>query len=155
MLQSSPARWSRESGKLPRREVVSSLMRGACHRCPSCGQGKIYRAFLKIADHCPSCAEALHHHRADDAPPYFTIFIVGKVVVPTALLVEQTLAPALWLQATLWTVLAVILTLAALPAVKGALVGYQWALYMHGFDPRAGGDESWDGVGFQSHRHDP
>ena len=30
-----------------------------------------------------------------------------------------------------------ILTLVLLPSVKGALVGLQWALRMHGFDPDA------------------
>lgn len=134
----------------PRREVAAALVRGACHRCPACGRGALYRAYLKIADACPACGEELHHHRADDAPPYFTIFVVAKVVIPLALIVEQTLRPDIWVQATLWTILAVALALIALPAIKGALVGYQWALYMHGFDPRSGGDETWDGVGFES-----
>lgn len=148
-IETTHQQWS-AGADLPRREVAASLVRGACHRCPACGHGALYRAFLKIADACPSCGEALHHHRADDAPPYFTIFVVGKVVIPLALIVEQTMKPELWVQATLWTVLAVALTMLALPAIKGALVGYQWALYMHGFDPRSGGDESWDGVGFKS-----
>jgi uncharacterized protein (DUF983 family) len=150
----SPRRWSRDTGVLPKREVPLSLMRGACHRCPSCGKGRIFRAFLKVADQCPSCDEALHHHRADDAPPYFTIVIVGKIVIPMALVAEQMYRPEIWVQTTLWTVTALVLTMLLLPAVKGALVGYQWALYMHGFDPRSGGDETWDGVGFESWRDD-
>jgi uncharacterized protein (DUF983 family) len=31
--------------------------------------------------------------------------------------------------------LAIILPLAMLPSIKGAIVGLQWALRMHGFDP--------------------
>ena len=65
-----------------------SMRRGFFGRCPNCGKGKIFRAFLKVADRCPACDEALHHHRADDAPAYFVILIVGHVVVPLALVVE-------------------------------------------------------------------
>ena len=72
-------------------------------------------------------------HQADDAPPYFTIFIVGHIVVPIALIVERTYQPPLIVHAAIFSVLAVILTLISLPMVKGAVVGLQWALRMHGF----------------------
>lgn len=72
-------------------------------------------------------------HEADDAPPYFTIFIVGHVVIPLALLVERFYAPPLWIHATLFSLIAIITALLALPRVKGAIIGWQWALGMHGF----------------------
>jgi uncharacterized protein (DUF983 family) len=38
--------------------------------------------------------------------------------------------------AVVWAALAVALSLLILPRVKGALIGYQWAVRMHGFgDP--------------------
>ncbi len=77
----------------------------------------------------------LHHHRADDAPPYFTIIIVGHIVVGLVLAVEMAYHPPLWLHAALWLPLTVILALVILMPIKGALVGLQWALRMHGFDP--------------------
>jgi uncharacterized protein (DUF983 family) len=89
------------------------------------------------ANSCPACGEELHHHRADDAPPYFTIVIVGHIVVSLVLLVEMTYRPPLWVHMMLWLPLTVALALLLLPAVKGALVGLQWALRMHGFDPNA------------------
>jgi uncharacterized protein (DUF983 family) len=95
----------------------------------------MFRRYLKVADQCPSCGEALHHHRADDAPPYFTIAIVGHVVVGLLLAVEIAYRPPLWLHAAIWLPLTVILALILLPPIKGALVGLQWALLMHGFDP--------------------
>lgn len=119
----------------PPRPVMRSLWRGLLGRCPNCGAGPLFRAYLKVADHCPTCGEALHHHRADDAPPYFTIFIVGHVVVAAALYLEQTMAPPLWLYAATFIPLTIVLSLLALPPIKGALVAYQWALRMHGFDP--------------------
>jgi uncharacterized protein (DUF983 family) len=91
--------------------------------------------YLKVADRCPRCGEELHHHRADDAPPYFTIVIVDHVVVSLVLAVEIAYHPPLWVHAALWLPLTVALALLILPPVKGALVGLQWALRMHGFDP--------------------
>ncbi len=46
-------------------------------RCPACGEGRLFRAFVKVADRCNACGEDLHHHRADDFPAYLTIFMVG------------------------------------------------------------------------------
>jgi uncharacterized protein (DUF983 family) len=83
---------------------------------------------------CPVCDEALHHQRADDAPPYFTMMVVGHVVVAGLLLVEEINDSfPLWLHAIIWPALTLGLSLALLPRIKGALIGYQWALRMHGF----------------------
>ena len=109
-----------------------SVLRPCCGarslRAPSCGKGSMFRRYLKVADECPSCGEELHHHRADDAPPYFTIIIVGHVVVSLLLAVEMAYRPPLWLHAALWLPLTVLLALVLLPPIKGALVGLQWAL---------------------------
>ena len=122
------------------RPVFQSMLRGAKLKCPACGVGALYRRFLKVSDACPNCGEELHHHRADDAPPYFTVVIVGHIVVGLVLFVEMTYRPPLWVHAALWVPLTLILALVLLPPIKGALVGLQWALRMHGFDPNATGD---------------
>jgi uncharacterized protein (DUF983 family) len=127
-----------KGGGLPARPMWPSIRRGLSGRCPSCGIGKMFRAFLKVADRCAVCGEALHHHRADDAPAYFVILIVGHVVVPLALVVEVAYAPPYWLHATLWLPLTIGLAVGLLQPIKGAIVGWQWANYMHGFDPNAG-----------------
>ena len=119
------------------RSVLVSLLRGARLTCPACGKGAMFRRYLKVADNCPNCGEALHHHRADDAPPYFTIVIVGHVVVGLMLAVEMAYHPPLWLHAAIWLPLTLLLAMLLLPPIKGALVGLQWALLMHGFDPDA------------------
>ena len=128
---------SGEAGAKPKRDTFRAMLRGARGRCPSCGTGRLFTRYLKVADHCGSCSEALHHHRADDAPPYFTIFIAGHLLVPLVLGVEQAFTPPLWFHAALWGPVTIGVCLALLPVVKGAIVGLQWALYMHGFDPDA------------------
>ena len=73
------------------RDTATAMRRGFFGRCPNCGQGKLFRAFLKVADKCAVCGEDFSHHRADDAPAYFNIVIVGHIVVPLALAVETVL----------------------------------------------------------------
>lgn len=146
MTNAHSANWHTHSAPLAPRKASTAMLRGFRLRCPACGSGHLFRAYLKVADACPSCGEELHHQRADDAPPYFTIAIVGHLVVPLILTVERLLAPAIWLQAVGWTALTVVLCLLLLPRVKGVLVGLQWANYMHGFDPNSDGREDWDGL---------
>jgi uncharacterized protein (DUF983 family) len=117
-----------------KRSWKQAIWRGLHSTCPNCGQGHMFTKFLKVADTCDHCGEELHHHRADDAPPYFTMFIVGHIVVPLMLVVEKVWAPPLTVHFALWTVVTLGLTFALMPAVKGAIVGLQWALKMHGFD---------------------
>lgn len=122
---------------LPSRDTGQAAMLGLRGRCPKCGEGRMFRAFLKVSDSCPVCGEELHHHRADDAPPYVVITVVGHIVVFAMLLVEKTYRPDIWVHIGLWVPLTIILAIALLPPVKGALVGVQWALRMHGFDPNS------------------
>lgn len=50
------------------RPTGQAMWRGTRGLCPSCGQGKMFRGYLKVSDHCPNCDEELHHQRADDGP---------------------------------------------------------------------------------------
>ncbi|MFC3693611.1 DUF983 domain-containing protein [Chenggangzhangella methanolivorans] len=117
----------------PARPIWRSMRRGAVLRCPACGEGRMFSAYLKVTPACASCGEELHHQRADDAPTYIVITIVAHVVVGALLWVEVAYQPPVWLHMAMWLPLTVILSLALLPPVKGALVGLQWALRMHGF----------------------
>ena len=74
------------------------------------------------------------HHRADDAPPYFTILIAGHIVIPLLITAELAYTPPIWLHLLIWVPLTAVLCLALLPRVKGAIVGLQWAQRMHGFE---------------------
>src|SRR5579871_936376 len=118
---------------LPRRPAWPALVHGFFGRCPHCGEGKLFRAFLKVTDRCEVCGEDLSHQRADDFPAYLVILIVGHLVVPIALFIETEYAPPYALQLAVWLPLALVLSLALLQPVKGAIVGLQWALRMHGF----------------------
>jgi uncharacterized protein (DUF983 family) len=121
------------------RKAVEAVLRGLSCRCPACGTGPIYNGYLKVAESCAACGEELHHQRADDAPPYFTMFIVAHIVVGGILMLEQSYAPETWIHLVIWLPMTLILSLWLLPRVKGGLIGLQWALRMHGF---GGADEA-------------
>jgi uncharacterized protein (DUF983 family) len=111
----------------------SAITRGLRGRCPACGHGRLFRRFLKVANTCETCGTELHHHRADDLPPYLVIFIVGHIIGWGILTTETRFDVPLWVQFTVWPALGLILCLALLQPVKGAVVGLQYALGMHGF----------------------
>ncbi len=118
------------------------MARGAAHKCPECGRGKLFSGYVKTKPQCESCGLDLSGHRADDAPPYITIIIVGHVMIPLALAVKQLFDPPITLQFAIWLPLITLASWALLPASKGAMIGLQWANRMHGFagpdaDPEA------------------
>jgi len=142
MATVSPATtvWTRDSAHAEKRNVWTAMKRGFRSRCPRCGEGKLFRAFLKVDDHCSVCSLDFTPHRADDLPAYLVIVIVGHLVVPTVLWIETDYSPPVWLQLAIYLPFTLFASLALLQPVKGAVVGFQWALRMHGFDDNAPGD---------------
>jgi len=132
--------WTRESVKGEKRDLWTAMRRGFMCRCPRCGEGKLFRAFLKVGDHCTNCQLDYTPHRADDLPAYLVIVIVGHIVVPVVLWVETNYSPAIWLQMAIYLPFTFLSSLLLLQPVKGAVVGFQWALRMHGFDENAPSD---------------
>ncbi|QND52719.1 DUF983 domain-containing protein [Phyllobacterium sp. 628] len=117
----------------PARPVGLAMWRGLCSRCPHCGQGKLFRAFVKSVDNCAVCGEDYTHQQADDFPAYITITIVGHIVLGGFLAVETLVLLPNWMHLAIWAPLTVILSIALLQPIKGAIIGLQWANYMHGF----------------------
>ena len=114
--------------------LAKAMWRGFCGRCPHCGEGRVFKSFLKVADSCEVCGEELFHHRADDLPAYLVIVVVGHLVVPAILAIETAYAPPVWLQLAAWLPVTLFASLALLQPTKGAIVGLQWQVGMHGFE---------------------
>lgn len=115
------------------RSVWQAMWRGFLCKCPNCGKGRLFRSFLKTVDRCEACGQAIHHHRADDLPAYLVVFIVGHVVVGAYMGVEAASSLSTFAHLAIWVPITIVASLALLAPVKGAVVGLQWALYMHGF----------------------
>lgn len=112
------------------------LRQGFRGKCPKCARGKLFCQYLKVADTCNVCGEEFHHHRADDFPAYVVILILGHVIVLAATTLERLYSPPYWVHVALWAPLTLILCLAMLQPVKGAIVALQWRMRMHGFRDR-------------------
>ena len=134
--------WTRESVKGEKRDLWTAMKRGFMCRCPRCGEGKLFKAFLKVGDSCTTCGLDYTPHRADDLPAYLVIIIVGHIVVPVVLWIETNYSPAIWLQMSIYLPFTLISSLLLLQPVKGGVVGFQWALRMHGFDENAPSETS-------------
>lgn len=109
------------------RPWLRSLKRGFLRRCPRCGAPHIFAGYLKLKPRCANCDLDPNVYRADDGPAYFTILIVGHVIMLGLVAMETTVAPAIWVEAAIWLPLTLGMTLGLLPLIKGAMVGAQWA----------------------------
>jgi uncharacterized protein (DUF983 family) len=116
------------------RSLSSGIIRGLRGRCPCCGKGALFRSYLKQVEACAECSEPWAEIRADDGPPWLTIFVVGHMVVPLALAMSSN--PVYGTGAILAVTLSLTLLLCALvlPRAKGVFIAAIWAL-------RAGADE--------------
>jgi uncharacterized protein (DUF983 family) len=121
----------------PARQLWEAMKRGFLGRCPHCGEGKLFSSFLTTVERCEHCGEEMHHHRADDLPAYLVVVIVGHIVIGAFMSIEATSTLSTWQHLAIWVPLTIISALALLRPIKGAVIGLQWAYYMHGF----GGEE--------------
>jgi uncharacterized protein (DUF983 family) len=110
---------------IPRTSVV--LKRGFLCHCPHCGDGKLFKSYLKLVDRCDVCGEQLGHIRADDLPAYLTIALVGHLVVGLMLTAIQFGVPN-WLGISVSMGLTVGLSLWLLPHMKGLVAAQLWRL---------------------------
>jgi uncharacterized protein (DUF983 family) len=105
---------------------VDPVKEGIAGRCPRCGEGRLFKGFLDVAESCGVCRLDNSFADSGDGPVVFVILIVGFIVVGLALWMEVTLNPPLWLHFTLWVPLTLVLALTALRMIKGLLIVFQY-----------------------------
>lgn len=116
------------------RPLGRSISRGMRCRCPACGEGQLFRSWLKPVDECRSCGEDISHQRSDDLPPYISITIVGHIAVGGFMATDTVLNIPMWAHFAIWVPITILLALLTIQPIKGGVIGLQWALKMHGFD---------------------
>lgn len=115
------------------RSASHAIANGIKCKCPNCGTGSVFEGFVSVKDHCEDCNEELFHHRADDLPPYLNILLVGHVVVGFLMVCMKYELFGMWTTAIGGSLLAIAMAVALMRPLKGAVIGLQWALEMHGF----------------------
>lgn len=129
-----PVRWQPDRSSKPPPWPVptlgTALGRGLLGRCPACGQTHLFNGFLKVVPECTNCGAPLGLARADDAPPYFTILIVGHIVIPALVLMQKYDDPPGWLLSAIFLPLTVFLAVGLIRPVKGGTVGLMLSFNM-------------------------
>jgi uncharacterized protein (DUF983 family) len=120
------------------RSLGTAIRRGLAGRCPRCGGAHLFVRFLKPVERCPLCAQDWTLHSADDFPPYIAILITGHVMAPVMILLGRTDGLPTWALVLIALVMAVAMLMGLLQPAKGAIIGLQWWLGMHGFAARPG-----------------
>lgn len=110
------------------RTPLVGLKRGFARRCPNCGDGGLFKGYLKVEPICGACGHENGAYRADDGPAYFTVLIIGHLLVGPMLLLPFVQVWNPYLTAAIFLPTVAIGTLTALAFVKGGFIGLQWAL---------------------------
>lgn len=111
---------------------LDAIKRGFSQRCPQCNGSALYGRYLKTRPTCDACGAAVGEIRTDDIAPYFTIMIVGHIIVPMVLWTEQFAAPPMWVHWLIWPPMTAFGVFWFLPRVKGAVLGWMLWLGMRG-----------------------
>jgi len=117
-----------------KRSAWRAMGRGLRSKCPSCGQGEMFYKYLKTSEKCSCCGETLNLHSADDAPSYFAMLFLSIFIAPIMVTVQLIYELPMWLNFVVWVPLALVLVIAILQPIKGAIIALQWANRMHGFE---------------------
>jgi len=112
----------------PKKDLKKAMGRGLLGRCPNCGKGKVFTGYLTVRDRCGDCDEPLSAYKTADLPAVFTILLVGVLLVPILWVGFAVFRPEPLVLFGYISVLTVLLTLVLLRLVKGANLGYLWAI---------------------------
>jgi len=114
-------------------DMRAALKRGSRCKCPSCGEGAVFKGYLKVRSECAVCGLDFTPQRADDGPAYVVILIVGHLVGFSLPVAFEAFRDNPLLVACLLSVVAIALCLVLLPPVKAMFVAFQWAKGLRGF----------------------
>ncbi len=113
---------------ISRNALLQAMARGLRGRCPRCGVGHLFYRYLKVSPACPVCGLDLDTFPSDDGPAYFTILLMGHLVVAPLLLFSFIWRSPIWVILPVTLIPLTVLTLAMLPRTKGAVIGALYAL---------------------------
>ncbi|MEZ5998497.1 MAG: DUF983 domain-containing protein [Hyphomonas sp.] len=100
-------------------------MRGVRLRCPQCGRGRIYRAYLKPVETCTCCGAAIGKIAADDGPAWLTVLMLGPFLVAVTFGISMSGLP-LWITFPLAALAVTGAVMALLPVVKSVFIAALW-----------------------------
>ena len=105
---------------------VSWIKSGLLCRCPRCGQGKLFKGYIRITERCSVCALDLSSVDSADGPASIVMLVVGILVVAGALIVESLIQPPYWVHAAIWLPLTMVLALGLLRPFKAMFIALEY-----------------------------
>jgi uncharacterized protein (DUF983 family) len=103
-----------------------AIMRGLRAKCPRCGEGALFRAWIKPIDNCSHCAHDWSVQQADDFPAYIGIFVTGHLLAPVVIALISTFGLSAMATLAIILPIAIVMTLAMLHPVKGGVIALLW-----------------------------
>ena len=96
--------------------------------CPSCRKTSIFkhRWSLDLKDTCDQCGLDLAKNDSGDGPAVLMTFILGFSVIPMALIADAIWTVPLWVHATLWPLIMLVMTLGMLKPLKAYIIALQY-----------------------------
>lgn len=111
-----------------KRDSRTAVIRGLMNRCPNCGEGQLLRGYLKNPSECEICNTPLERYPAADGPAFFTMTIVLLLLIPLIGFTWVLLRPSPVMLMIIVGPVSIVLALVLLRFVKGAFIGYLWAI---------------------------
>jgi uncharacterized protein (DUF983 family) len=106
--------------------AMPALLRGLRGRCARCGGDGLFRKWLKPVDRCEHCDHDWSVQQADDFPAYIGIFVTGHLLAPVVIAMIGIFALSPWLTLAIILPVAILMTVAMLQPVKGAVLAFLW-----------------------------
>jgi uncharacterized protein (DUF983 family) len=107
---------------------VSPVTAAITCRCPRCGKGPLYRHpfDLTLREKCDNCGLSYAFIDTGDGPAVFVIMLLGFIMLGSALILEFSVHPPIWVHAILWIPGTLILALGLLRPLKALLIALQY-----------------------------
>jgi len=105
---------------------LSPVTTGLRGRCPVCGEGSLFKGYLKFAPDCEACGTSFEIEDAGDGPAVFVIFAAGIIIIPAALAFQFIAGAPIWLTLLIWIPILIAFCLALLRPLRGVMFNMQF-----------------------------
>lgn len=105
----------------------TALVRGLALRCPACGKGALYRAYLKPVDVCACCGAPLGQVPSEDGPAWLTVLMLAPFLVAVTFFMSMSELP-LWITLPGAAITVTGAVMLALPRVKAGWIAVLWSM---------------------------
>jgi uncharacterized protein (DUF983 family) len=100
-------------------------------KCPRCGEGKLFKGYLKREEICSHCHENFEDLDADDGPAWLTIGLAAHIVIPLLIFLEHGELLPYWQETSILVAVTIACVLLLLPVSKGFFIAALWLTSKH------------------------